>query len=68
MTREHLTAQIRRIRAQESRDPVENAVSALAALTGDQLAEAVARFNAVFDKLPHVPVIRLAAKDGGVQV
>jgi hypothetical protein len=68
MTREHLTAQIRRIRAQEARDPVENAVSALAALTGDQLAEAVARFNAIFDKLPQVPVMVLAAKDGGVQV
>ena len=56
MSREHLTAQIRRIRNAEQRSPVENAFYALQSLTNAQQVELVERHNRLHNgrAYPHV--------------
>lgn len=62
MNRAALADQIRRIRDAENRPPTENAVLALAALTPDQIAQALARFNTIHNDSPTTPQLTAQAK------
>lgn len=55
MTRHELTENYRRLRQAEARDPVENAVYALAALSAADRTKAITRSNAIYQAVPYVP-------------
>lgn len=63
MARLELTENMRRMRQAEQRDPVDNAVYALAALRSDGRKAAIAKFNAIFERVPSVPVIEMQDKE-----
>ena len=62
MTRQGMIEGLARLRAADARDPVDNAVMALAALTPEQMRMAADRFNRIFEKVRNVPAIHMGDK------
>lgn len=61
--RNHISSQMRRIRDEENRSPVDHAFYALQALTNEQLIAVVERHNALWQDRTFTPRVILSATE-----